>query len=149
LDSRLGFFCQPEAFKILLDVDEEVAGQRIFHHERTTDSFASIVEAIQNVKERNLNDQKRYKKLYDIDIRNYKNYNLVIDTSERTPPEILDIILTEFKNRKLKKGIGETEQEKKAISKANHKKSLLKNIFLFLALLVIAGIRIGTVMLHK
>ncbi len=149
LDSRLGFFCQPEAFKILLDVDEEVAGQRIFHHERTTDSFASVTEAIQNVKERNLNDQKRYKKLYDIDIRNYKNYNLVVDTSERTPPEILDIILTEFKNRKLKKGIGETEQEKKAISKANHKKSLLKNILLLLALLVIAGIRIGTVLLHK
>jgi cytidylate kinase len=30
LDSRLGFYAQPHAFKILLDVDETVAGQRIF-----------------------------------------------------------------------------------------------------------------------
>jgi len=149
LDSRLGFFCQPEAFKILLDVDEEIAAHRIFHHDRVTDSFSSVEEATQNVKERNLNDQKRYQKLYDINIRDFKNYNLVIDTSERTPTEIMDIILTEFKNRKLKKGIGETEQEKKAISKAQHKKSLLKNILLLLALVVIAGIWIGTTMLYK
>jgi cytidylate kinase len=57
------------------------------------------------VKERNLNDQQRYKKLYDIDVRDYKNYNLVVDTSERTPEEILAIILAEFKARRMKKGI--------------------------------------------
>jgi cytidylate kinase len=29
LDSRLGFYTQPKAFKVLLDVDEEVASKRI------------------------------------------------------------------------------------------------------------------------
>jgi cytidylate kinase len=29
LDSRLGFYAQPHAFKILLEVDEEVASKRI------------------------------------------------------------------------------------------------------------------------
>ncbi|MDR2540695.1 MAG: hypothetical protein LBD11_02705 [Candidatus Peribacteria bacterium] len=29
LDSRLGFYAQPKAFKVLLDVDEEVASKRI------------------------------------------------------------------------------------------------------------------------
>lgn len=149
LDSRLWFYAQPKAFKILLDVDEEIASKRILWANRETDQFESPEAALQEVKERNANDQQRYKKLYNIDVWEYKNYSLVVDTSERAPSEILEIILGEFKTRKLKKGIGDTSEEKKAISKANHKKSLLKNILLLLALLVIAGIRIGTAILQK
>ncbi|MDR0860403.1 MAG: hypothetical protein LBO09_05535 [Candidatus Peribacteria bacterium] len=58
---------------------------------------------MKEVKERNLNDQERYKKLYDINVWDYKNYTLVIDTSERTPEEVLEILLKEFKLRKIKK----------------------------------------------
>jgi cytidylate kinase len=29
LESRLGFLCQPHAFKVFLDVSDEVAAQRI------------------------------------------------------------------------------------------------------------------------
>lgn len=145
LDSRLGFYAQPKAFKILLDVDEEIASKRILWAERETDQFSSPEAALEEVKNRNNNDQERYKKLYNIDVWNYKNYSLVVDTSERTPEEILEIILEEFKLRKIKKGIGETDEEKKLISKAKNKKSLLKNILLLLALLVMAGLRIGTV----
>jgi cytidylate kinase len=144
LDSRLGFYAQPKAFKILLDVDEAIASQRIFNHHRETDKFSSTSDALQEVKKRNLSDQQRYKKLYDIDIRDYKHYTLVIDTSQRTPAEILEIVLQELAARKIKKGIAENPEEAKALSKAKHKKSLLKNILLLLALLVIAGIWIGT-----
>ena len=42
LDSRLGFYAQPKAFKILLDVDEEVAGERIFKAERDTDKLKMV-----------------------------------------------------------------------------------------------------------
>jgi Na+/H+ antiporter NhaC len=73
----------------------------------------------------------------------------VVDTSERTPEEILAIILAEFKARRMKKGIWETASEQKAISKAKHKKSLLKNLVLLLALVIIAGIWIMTVMLAR
>ena len=34
LDSRLWFFAQPNAFKILLDVSEEIAGERIYKHKK-------------------------------------------------------------------------------------------------------------------
>ena len=102
LDSRLGFYAQPKAFKILLDVDEEEAGKRIFAAQRWTDQFKNEEEAIQNVKERNEGDEKRYKKLYDLEVWNYENYSLVIDTTERTPEEVVDIILTEFEKWKIK-----------------------------------------------
>jgi cytidylate kinase len=42
-------------------------------------------------------------KLYNVDLWNPNNYNLVIDTSERTPEEVLQIILDEFKAYKWKK----------------------------------------------
>lgn len=149
LDSRLGFYCQPQAFKILLDVDETVAAHRILGAKRDSEHSKTPEEALKEVKERNLSDHARYQRLYNIDVRNYKHYSLVVDTSTRTPEEVLEIILEEFRQRKLKKGISDTPAEKKAISKAKHKKSLLKNILLLLALIVIAGFRIITTLLSR
>ena len=136
LDSRLWFYAQPHAFKILLDVDEEVAWERIFKAERDTDKHASKKHAIAQVKERNSSDEGRYKKLYNVDLWNPNNYNLVIDTSERTPEEVLQIILDEFKAYKWKKWIAETEEEKKELRKANKKSRLIKSIALLIALIL-------------
>ncbi len=136
LDSRLWFYAQPHAFKILLDVDEEIAWERIFKAERDTDKHASKKHAIEQVKERNSSDEGRYKKLYNVDLWNPNNYNLVIDTSERSPEEVLQIILDEFKAYKWKKWIAETDEEKKELRKANKKKNLIKSIALLVALLL-------------
>ena len=134
LDSRLGFYAQPKAFKILLDVDEKIAWERIFKAERDTDKHATKKHAINEVKERNSSDEARYMKLYNVDLWNPNNYNLVIDTSERTPEEVLQIILDEFKAYKWKKWIAETDEEKKELRKAKRKTKLLKDIALLLAL---------------
>ena len=138
LDSRLGFYAQPHAFKILLDVDEEVAGERIFKAERDTDKHASKKHAIAQVKERNSSDEARYQKLYNVDLWNPNNYNLVIDTSERTPQEVLLIILDEFKAFKWRKWIAETDEEKKELIKSKRKTNLIKDIALLLALILMA-----------
>ena len=149
LDSRLGFYAQPKAFKILLDVDEEIAWERIFKAERTTDKNTTKKHAIAEVKERNQNDEERYQRLYNIDLWNPNNYNLVIDTSERTPEEILQIILDEFKAYKREHQIAETSEEKKAIRKAKAKTKLLKDIALLLALILITCWRMFTIINEK
>lgn len=136
LDSRLWFYAQPNAFKILLDVDEEEAGKRIFNANRETDKNSTKKAAIAEVKDRNSSDAERYKKLYDVDLWDYNNYNLVIDTTNRTPEEILYIILNEFTDYKFKKWIAETPEEKKSLRKANKKKNLLKSFALLLALIL-------------
>lgn len=146
LDSRLWFYAQPNAFKILLDVDEEIAGERIFKAERDTDKHASKKHAIAQVKERNSSDEARYQKLYNVDLWNPNNYNLVIDTSERTPEEVLQIILDEFKAYKWKKWIAETDEEKKELRKANKKSRLIKSIVLLVALLLMIFWRLFTIM---
>ena len=146
LDSRLWFYAQPKAFKILLDVDEEVAWERIFNAERSTDKHATKQHAIDEVKERNSNDEARYMKLYNVDLWNPNNYNLVIDTSDRTPEEVLQIILDEYKAYKWKHQIAETDEEKKALRKSKAKTKLLKDIALLLALILITCWRLFTIM---
>ena len=96
LDSRLWFFAQPKAFKILLDVSEEIAGERIYKAERDTDKQESLQEAIEEVHNRNTADFERYLKLYNIDLRDQQNYDLVIDTWDKTPEEVANIILENF-----------------------------------------------------
>ena len=145
LDSRLGFYAQPKAFKILLDVDEAIAWERIFKDKRETDKNSTKKHAIAEVKERNSNDEQRYKKLYDIDLWDANNYNLVIDTSERTPEEILQIILDEFKAYKWKHQIAETPEEKKELRKSKRKTKLIKDIALLIALILITCWRLFTV----
>lgn len=149
LDSRLGFYAQPKAFKILLDVDEEVSWERIFKAERDTDKHTTKKHAIDEVKERNSSDEKRYQKLYNVDLWNPNNYNLVIDTSERTPEEVLQIILDEFKAYKRKKWIAETPEEKKALRKSKAKTKLLKDIALLLALILMICRWLFTIMNEK
>jgi len=149
LDSRLWFYAQPKAFKILLDVDEEVAWERIFKAERDTDKHATKKHAINEVKDRNSSDEARYKKLYNVDLWNPNNYNLVIDTSERTPEEVLQIILDEFKAYKWKHQIAETPEEKKELRKSKAKTKLLKDIALLLALILMTCWWLFTIMNEK
>ena len=171
LDSRLGFYAQPEAFKILLDVDEEEAGKRIFAAQRGTDQFKNEEEAVQNVKERNQADADRYVRLYDLQVWDYKNYSLVIDTTDRTPEEVVEIILKEFEARKQKKlqenpklygflkeeikedsdkehseGNQKKEEKSEWEEKAPKKKNRLKIILLTFALALILGLRIGALL---
>ncbi|GHW02680.1 cytidylate kinase [candidate division SR1 bacterium] len=98
LDSRLGFYAQPKAFRIFLDVSDEVASQRIFGDHRTNESFEDQNQAFQEIKQRNKADQNRYLSLYNIDIWDADNYSLVVDTSDKTPEQILEIILQYFLN---------------------------------------------------
>lgn len=136
LDSRLWFYAQPKAFKILLDVDEEEAGKRIFNAKRETDKNTTQKAAIAEVKNRNSSDANRYKRLYDVELRDPHNYDLVIDTTERTPEEVLEIILKELKIYKLEKNIAETSEEKAELRKINKKRRRIRSIALFIALIL-------------
>lgn len=96
LESRLGFLCQPHAFKLFLDVSDEIAAKRILWDQRSTDTFSSDAHALETTKNRNLNDQARYLKLYNINLRDLKHYDCCIDTSNLTPNEVVDQILIAF-----------------------------------------------------
>lgn len=98
LDSRLGFYCQPKAFKVFLDVSIQEAARRIMGAGRWSDEsvYATLDEAIAATQKRNDDDQSRYIQLYNIDYFDHSHYDLAIDTSDKTPDEILAIILDAY-----------------------------------------------------
>lgn len=81
-----------------MDIDDEVATKRIMRDKRITDSFNTFEEALIATKKRNKNDQLRYLNLYGIDLRDPKHYDFLIDTSYKTPEEVVQEILVAFKN---------------------------------------------------
>jgi CMP/dCMP kinase len=97
LDSRLWFYCQPDAFKVYLDVSDEEAARRIFNDkDRKGDAYVSLQAVQEATNQRNIDDAKRYKELYGIDIRDMKNFDLVVNTDGKTPQNVADEIIRVF-----------------------------------------------------
>lgn len=97
LDSRLGFYCQPDAFKVYLDVSDEEAARRIFgDKERSWDAYDSLQAVQEATKKRNADDIQRFKELYHIDLSDKANFDLVVDTDGKTPQQVADEIIEKF-----------------------------------------------------
>lgn len=103
LDSRLGFLCQPHAFKIFLDIEDTIAAKRIWEDRRTTDNFWTFEETLDTTQNRNQEDRQRFIKLYDIDIYDPNHYDLMVNTSNLSPDEVFEIILNAFNQWQQKK----------------------------------------------
>lgn len=93
-DSRLAFYNIPDSFSIRLTVDDNVAGKRVFSDKKRgkEDSYISIEEAIEKTHKRKLSEIERYIQKYNVDLKDYNNYNLVIDTSYSSIEDIAETI---------------------------------------------------------
>jgi len=85
LDSRLGFFCQPESFKVWLIVDPMEAARRTFEKRRIIEKCDSIEKFIRAIQKRNEWDISRFFKLYRIDISLPDYFDLLVNTSGSAP----------------------------------------------------------------
>lgn len=97
LGSRLAIWMLSSAdLKIYLVADEEVRAKRILTREG-----GSLEEIIAFTRMRDAEDRERYKRLYSIDNNDFAFADLVIDVSNKTPEEILSLILDELMSRSL------------------------------------------------
>lgn len=76
------------AFKIFLKADRETRLERIMKREG-----GEREKRLDEMLERERSEKKRYMELYGIDINDESIYDLVIDTSDKSPDEIVDIIV--------------------------------------------------------
>lgn len=101
IDGRLSWHFIPHAYKIFLDVDPTVAAERIIsaprHGREDEKPHTSIETAKTALAERIASDQHRYQKYYNLDILDKSPYDLVIDTTKKTPEEILTLIVNSAK----------------------------------------------------
>lgn len=93
MDSRLGFHFIPDAFNIFFTVDIKEAAKRILKDKRKEESYKDPEEAMSFLKERMRSENIRYKEYYDLDFPKKEFFNLIIDTTKKTPGEIISEIL--------------------------------------------------------
>lgn len=82
--------------KIWVTAPVNVRLDRIAHRENETLDITS-----KKVEMREKSEAKRYKEIYGIDISNLSIYDLVVDTSDKTPGETLDFVLSELEKHGL------------------------------------------------
>jgi predicted cytidylate kinase len=94
IDSRLGFHFIPKAKKIFLDADFEVRARRILNDKARKENNKNLEKAKENIKQREASEIARYKKYYNLNPYNKKNFDNIIDTSNSNPEEIVNNILS-------------------------------------------------------
>jgi len=87
-DFRLGFHFVKDSFNILLVVSEQKAFERLSKANR-----AGEQTDLDSIRKRNADMRQRFIESYGVDFADERNYDWVIDTSERTQPEIAKMIL--------------------------------------------------------
>lgn len=95
VDSRLAFFFIPTSFKIKLNVDMIEASNRILKDKnRTSEVVCETPEQMTTIlKERRASEVARFITTYNVNIDDDSQFDLIIDTTNKTPDEICDIIL--------------------------------------------------------
>ncbi len=98
IDARLAWHFIPHSFKVYLTVDDFVGASRIVGDSanplrHSTDVHASIEEAMETTKARRESESKRYMNLYHVDNHDLTHYDLVIDTTNTPPAEVVQQIL--------------------------------------------------------
>jgi len=76
------------SIKVLLDADLETRSKRITIREK-----GDVEKRKKEILTREKSESTRYKKYYNIDVEDNSIYDLVIDTTLKTPAEIVDLII--------------------------------------------------------
>ena len=100
IDSRLAWHFVPNSFKVFIDVDDETAGERLLSANRETEKVETLNEAILSLQKRWQTENDRYTELYQTNNLNLNNYDLVINSSDLSPEEIVEKIKSAYDNFK-------------------------------------------------
>ena len=97
-DSRLAWHFIPHSFKVFIDLDNEETAKRLANSDRVgKEKYSNFEDAYKTVIERFNAENERYKKFYGIDNTDFKNYDLVLSSKNKSPEELADLIYEEYK----------------------------------------------------
>lgn len=93
IDSRMAWHFTRGTFRVYMTTEPEISAARIMLAKRETEKFGSIEETAAGILRRRESEKRRYGELYGVDLTDYSNYSLIIDTSYASPEQIADAIL--------------------------------------------------------
>lgn len=95
-DSRMAWHFVPDSFKVFVTVDPCVAAARVMKDPRPGEPAEDVDELCAELVERSRVEQERFRYLYGVDYYDYKNFDLVVDSSSRTPDEVVALVWESF-----------------------------------------------------
>ena len=94
VDSRMAWFFLPASFRVYLQADVAVAAERILRDpHRKSEEYESKEEAIQKILARKQSENDRFLLKYGADSTNLHNFDLVLNTTRRSPEQVAALIL--------------------------------------------------------
>lgn len=100
IDGRLAFHFIPHGKKIFLTVDATEAAKRIFHDQSRlwVEVHDTPEHAAENIILRRNSENDRYMKYYGVHIYDMDFYDIVVDTTHKTPEEVFEEVISKLKN---------------------------------------------------
>jgi cytidylate kinase len=101
IDSRMAWHWMPYSFRVYLDLDINIAAQRIFTNlEQERLEAEHIPDTAQEyavqLQQRLNSEEKRYQNLYQVNPYDITNYDLVINTEEHSTKEAQSLIVKAY-----------------------------------------------------
>ena len=96
IDSRMAWHFTKGTFKVYLSCDIETSALRIMNAKRCGECSSSLEEQIKCTRERLESEKKRYLEQYGVNIKDLKNYSLIVDTTQATPEQVAEQIISAF-----------------------------------------------------
>lgn len=104
MDSRLAYHFIPGSFKVFLEVDATEAAKRVFgdikknkEGRRVEKESKTLAATLAAIKKRRKSEELRYKKYYNLNPYDEKQYDLVIDTTKATPDKVVEKVVAAVK----------------------------------------------------
>lgn len=97
-DSRMAWHFAVQSFKVYLYVDTAVSAKRIMadSNRGSVEQYSSLQDAVEQIEARMMEENRRYKKIYNVDHLDLNNFDLTVDTEHRSPEEVMELIMSEF-----------------------------------------------------
>ena len=96
-DSRMAWHFAKDTFKIFLTIDAMEAARRVMLNQRGAEEhYESVEEACEKLVERSRVERDRFVDIYGVDYYDYNNFDIVVDTTARTPDEVVAIIMENY-----------------------------------------------------
>lgn len=93
-DSRMAWHFVDNSFKVYITVDPYVAAERMMNaHRGIEEQYTSIDEAVAGLQKRKQLENERFANIYSVNISDFDNYDLVLDSTCTTPKELAMQIL--------------------------------------------------------
>lgn len=101
LDARLGYYWIHDSFRVFLKVDPEIAAKRIskemMEGSRHGEGAATMEQSIVSIERQMQSAKKRYFNDYGIDINNTRQFDLIINTNDKTPEDVVKLIKSQYR----------------------------------------------------